>query len=78
MSPETQREAVVQTVAAVPAAVAVISVRILGLTPEQWLSILGIGFLFLQILYLAWRWRRDVVNAAREDAKFERQQHAPE
>lgn len=37
----------------------VIAMTWLDVTPERWLTRLGIVFLLLQIAYMAWRWRRD-------------------
>lgn len=46
---------------AAPATGAVV-IGMLGLPLDEWLKVLGLVFLVLQMLYLIWRWRRDLMR----------------
>jgi membrane protein implicated in regulation of membrane protease activity len=49
---------------AAPAAGALV-ITLGGLPVDDWLKVLGLVFLVLQVLYLLWRWRRDVKRERR-------------
>ena len=69
MSPESRHDALGQAAQAAPSVLVIFLDKILNVTPERWLTYMGIAFLALQAGYLLWRWRRD--------HRRERQGHAP-
>jgi LPXTG-motif cell wall-anchored protein len=59
----TPHEAASQAVQATPAALAIGADLVFGVTPERWLTYLGIAFLVLQAAYLLWKWRKEAKGA---------------
>lgn len=53
-------ELVTQAVIAAPSVTAILVTKVLGLHINDWLGLLGIGFLALQAAGYLWRWRRDI------------------
>jgi len=53
-----QHDAASAVVQAAPSAVAVAAYAA-DITPERWLTYIGIVFIVLQAAYLLWKWRRE-------------------
>lgn len=64
MNPHTHEEKVheviSQTVIAAPSITAIVVAKVLDLHINDWLGLLGIGFLLLQAIAFVWRWQRDI------------------
>jgi hypothetical protein len=58
MTPENRHDAAVQIANSGPS-LAFVGATFAGVGIQDWLAITGIVFIFLQALYLLWRWRRD-------------------
>jgi uncharacterized membrane protein YdjX (TVP38/TMEM64 family) len=56
---QKHHEAVRVAVEAVPAAGVVVYTKVLGYSLNDLAALAGMGLIFLQALYLLWRWRRD-------------------
>lgn len=63
--PVNRHETALQIATAAPSVLAVVGVKILGLSISDWLGLFGIFFLVLQACYLLWKWRRDIKRERR-------------
>lgn len=65
VNPLNRHDTAVQIATAAPSVLAVVWIKILGLSINDWLGLFGIFFLVLQAGYLLWKWRRDIKRERR-------------